>query len=624
MQNGALGLKIDRTVTGWGSNRDDGAATVVGKEADMTRSSKAIGWFLVALILVGWTGGGLLGRTQGPALPATNVVLISWDGTQRAHLLELYDAGRLPNLAALADEGAFVPMRITDHSTDTKAGHSEMLTGYGPDVTGVTSNGRFRAIPAGLTLFERLKSEFGRRGISTAAITGKYANLAEILKNALPAIDKASIKQAEADEVGAQALQVLEAFRDRPFFAFFHFADPDHAGHGYGENSTQYSQAIEACDHWLGEIVAKLKALGLDGRTVVYVTTDHGFDEGARTHGRAAETWFVTSDRVTAEPEGKDADQKDIAPTILARMGVDVASLTPTLPGHPLDGTAAGPIVERDLVYATVDGHDLTLDLYRPAGSGAHPGIVFVHGGGWMSGDKAAFADYALFFAEQGYVGISVNYRLAPEHPFPAAVEDTKAAVRWLRANAAKYGVDPNRIGAMGGSAGGHLVAMLGVTDGSEGLEGTGGNPGTSSRVQAVVDYFGPSDLSLVGNEPDPAIVNFIGGTCAEKPELCQEASPVTYVSPDDPPFLIVHGTADDRVPFQQSVVLRDALRRAGVEVTLLGLAGANHGWPIDSSYGQRALDAALDFLDRHLADRPSTLLPEPTDKEGALVTPAV
>jgi dipeptidyl aminopeptidase/acylaminoacyl peptidase len=139
-----------------------------------------------------------------------------------------------------------------------------------------------------------------------------------------------------------------------------------------------------------------------------------------------------------------------------------------------------------------------------------------------------------------------------------------------------------------------------------------------------VVDYFGPSDLSLVGNEPDPAIVNFIGGTCAEKPELCREASPVTYVSPDDPPFLIVHGTADDRVPFQQSVVLRDALRRAGVEVTLLGLAGANHGWPIDSSYGQRALDAALDFLDRHLADRPSTLLPEPTVEEGTLVTPAV
>ncbi len=188
-----------------------------------------------------------------------------WDGTQRAHLLELYNDGKLPNLASLAREGTFFPMAIADHATDTKAGHSEMLTGYGPDVTGVTSNGRFRAIPTGLTLFERLKSEFGRRGISTAAITGKYANLAEILKNALPAIDKASIKQAEADEVGAQALQVLEAFRDRPFFAFFHFADPDHAGHGYGENSTQYSQAIETCDHWLGEIVAKLKALGLDG-----------------------------------------------------------------------------------------------------------------------------------------------------------------------------------------------------------------------------------------------------------------------------------------------------------------------------------------------------------------------
>jgi dipeptidyl aminopeptidase/acylaminoacyl peptidase len=139
-----------------------------------------------------------------------------------------------------------------------------------------------------------------------------------------------------------------------------------------------------------------------------------------------------------------------------------------------------------------------------------------------------------------------------------------------------------------------------------------------------VVDYFGPSDLSLVGDEPDPAIVNFIGGTCAQNPDLCRKASPVTYVSPDDPPFLIVHGTADPRVPFQQSVVLRDALRRAGVEATLLPLEGANHGWPIDSSYGQWALDAALDFLGRHLADRPSALLPEPTVEEGTLVTLAV
>jgi len=355
-----------------------------------------------------------------------------------------------------------------------------------------------------------------------------------------------------------------------------------------------------------------VRTLGIDGRTRVYVTTDHGFDEGSRTHNNAPATWFVTNDTGASAPQGEDADQKDIAPTLLARFGVDLSTLVPALPGHSLLApAAAAPTLERDLVYATVDGDDLTLDLYQPGSSGLHPAIVFVHGGGWSSGDKATFADYALFFAERGYVGISVNYRLAPEHPFPAAVEDTKAAVRWLRENAEKYGVDPGRIGAMGSSAGGHLVAMLGVTDPSDGLEGSSGDLTLSSRVQAVVDYFGPSDLSLVGNVPDPAILAFIGGMCGEQPARCQAASPVTYVSSDDPPFLIVHGTADLRVPFSQSVVLRDALARAGVEATLLALEGAGHGlWPIDSAYGARALTAALGFFDRHLKALSSAFVP--------------
>ncbi len=586
----------------------------------MKRAPRKIAWSILLLAALGWGWPAIPGDTPPSSTLVTNVILISWDGTQRAHLLDLYDARLLPNLAALAEAGSYVSMAISDHATDTKAGHSEMLTGLGPDVTGVYSNGRFQAIPRGLTLFERLKSHFGEDEIATAAVTGKWGNIFQIVENALPAIDQASIHDAKASVVGPEMLKVLESLHDRSFFAFFHFSDPDSAGHGYGENSREYTQAIETCDHWLGKIMAQLRTLGIDARTRVYVTTDHGFDEGARTHNNAPKTWFVTNDSDVSAPQGEDGDQKDIAATVLARFGVDPATLEPPLPGHSLlTPIVAAPTVEQDLVYATVDGHDLTLGLYQPGSSGLHPAIVFVHGGGWSSGDKASLAEYALFFAERGYVGISVNYRLAPEHPFPAAVEDTKAAVRWLKENAERYSVDPNRIGAMGSSAGGHLVAMLGVTDSSDGLEGESGDLTLSSRVEAVVDYFGPSDLSLVGNVADPAILAFIGGTYIQEPARCQAASPVTYVSSDDPPFLIVHGTADPLVPFSQSVILRDALVRAGVEATLLPVEGAGHGWPIDSAYGVRALTGALEFFDRHLKVSSSALLPWAAAETGAV-----
>jgi acetyl esterase/lipase len=257
--------------------------------------------------------------------------------------------------------------------------------------------------------------------------------------------------------------------------------------------------------------------------------------------------------------------------------------------------------VAKDLVYGAVGGVDLTLDLYQPTSPGSRPAIVFVHGGGWTAGDKSSWEDEALRFADEGFVGISVNYRLAPAHPFPAAVEDTKAAVRWLRTHAEELGVDPARIGAMGSSAGGHLVAMLGVTDGSEGLEGESGDLSLSSRVQAVVDYYGPTGLTQAGMLPDPAILAFLGGTCTQEPLACWQASPVSYVTADDPPFLIVHGTSDPRVPFSQSVNLCDALQAVGVEAELLALEGAGHGWRMADPYYETALSAAIAFFERHL-----------------------
>jgi len=287
---------------------------------------------LVALFFLGGPAAGLDGPSTGPNW---NIILISWDGTQRAHLMELSERGLLPNLEALAREGTAMPMEVRGHATDTKAGHAEMLSGYGPKVTGVYSNRRFRAIPEGLTLFERLKARFGR-DIATVAITGKRGNLIEILENALPEIDFALIRGANAARNGPIMLEALEALQGQPFFAFFHFSDPDHAGHAHGENSREYSEAIRICDRWLGEIVAELEELGIYEKTLIYVTTDHGFDEGRKSHRNAPEIWFVTNDPFVGPPEERVATQGDIAPTILKRFGFDLAAIKPPLPGEPL------------------------------------------------------------------------------------------------------------------------------------------------------------------------------------------------------------------------------------------------------------------------------------------------
>jgi len=228
-----------------------------------------------------------------------------------------------------------MPMEVRGHATDTKAGHAEILTGYGPEVTGVYSNRRFRAIPDGLTLFERLKARFGQ-GVATVAITGKRGNLLEILENALPELDFALIRGATAERNGPLMLRALETLRDRAFFAFFHFSDPDHAGHNHGEDSREYSAAIQLCDRWLGEVVSKLKELGIYERTLIYISTDHGFDEGRRSHLNAPDIWFVTNDPLVRPLPDGVATQRNIAPTILERLGFDLSSLEPPLPGRSL------------------------------------------------------------------------------------------------------------------------------------------------------------------------------------------------------------------------------------------------------------------------------------------------
>lgn len=215
--------------------------------------------------------------------------------------------------------------------------------------------------------------------------------------------------------------------------------------------------------------------------------------------------------------------------------------------------------VTKDIEYGKGGDIPLLLDVYIPETPIASPtpAIVFIHGGGWRGGDKYPGGKIRTL-AKHGFVGVSINYRLSGVAPFPAAVEDCKCAVRWLRANAEKYNVDPDRIGVWGSSAGGHLAMIVGCADEAAGLEGNGGWAEYSSRVQAVCSYWGPSDFSSlpesrVSSGSNSAEIQFLDGTIEEIPDTYVLASAVTYVTPDDPPLLLVYGELDSVVPFSQS-----------------------------------------------------------------------
>jgi acetyl esterase/lipase len=242
--------------------------------------------------------------------------------------------------------------------------------------------------------------------------------------------------------------------------------------------------------------------------------------------------------------------------------------------------------LDRDIVFATMDGHELKLDIACPkAGNGKLPAIIYIHGGGWVLGDKSP--NEAITYAKNGFVGIAIQYRLSTVARFPAAVHDCKSAIRWVRANAKKYGIDPDKIGVIGESAGGHLVALMGTSGGEPSLEGDGPYKEYSSRVQAVVDNFGPIDLLTLKDTPSPMdpdptvgpIAGWLGKPAREVPELVKKANPVTYIDPNDPPVLLMHGDKDDLVPIQQSELFYDALTRAGVKARLVRVKNAGHGY---------------------------------------------
>jgi len=264
----------------------------------------------------------------------------------------------------------------------------------------------------------------------------------------------------------------------------------------------------------------------------------------------------------------------------------------------------AGTTVHRDLAYVA-NGHDRqNLDLYLPADAQRPPLIVMIHGGAFRMGSKES--ENPVPFLVEGYAVASINYRLSGQAIFPAQIEDCKAAVRWLRAHAAQYGYDPGRFGVIGSSAGGHLAAMLGTAGSTAEFDG-GGYANGSSRVQAVVDRFGPTDFLQMDahrlpsgqthDGPDSPESQLVGGRIQDNPDKVRRANPITYITRDAPPFLVIHGDRDPLVPHHQSELLVAALKKAGVPVTFYTVKGGGHGGFTDPNVDRMTRD----FFATHL-----------------------
>ncbi|MFA5339791.1 MAG: alkaline phosphatase family protein [Candidatus Omnitrophota bacterium] len=266
-----------------------------------------------------------------------DIILIGWDGSQLNHVKECLDRGELPNLKKLSSEGSFVEIEVRGHQTETEPGFAQILTGYDDETSGVRSNDKYQAIPKGYTIFERLEDHFGHDKFVTVALVNKGHRLNsgtpdKPYYNAGKAADVFINGLNEDRKVASEAERLLEEYKGRPFFFFLQFAAADKTGHEFGENSKEYNDALISCDKLTGDIVKKLKSLKLYGRTIIYVTADHGFDEGQKGHGYAPYVFMATND-----PRGiNQGFEADVTPTILDRFGVDTGKISPPLDGKPL------------------------------------------------------------------------------------------------------------------------------------------------------------------------------------------------------------------------------------------------------------------------------------------------
>ena len=258
----------------------------------------------------------------------------------------------------------------------------------------------------------------------------------------------------------------------------------------------------------------------------------------------------------------------------------------------------------KDITYVVRNGEELKLDIIKPSqGEGPFPAVICIHGGAWRAGKRGDMHSIMRSLAARGYVTISPQYRFCPKDVFPAQVHDVKEAMRWIRSHAAEQKIDSDRIAALGASAGAHLALMLGVTEAKDGLEGLseGTTDAPSTRVQAVVNIFGPTELAAedIPEVSKPLLQAFLGGTPAEKPELTAQASPLTFLTKDDPPILTFQGTRDPLVPHTQALKLGEKMTTLNVPGRIELLIGAGHGW--GGAEMVRTLDQTVLFLDSTL-----------------------
>ncbi|MBN2329945.1 MAG: alpha/beta hydrolase [Candidatus Omnitrophica bacterium] len=259
-------------------------------------------------------------------------------------------------------------------------------------------------------------------------------------------------------------------------------------------------------------------------------------------------------------------------------------------------------IEEVNIEYGKAGDKSLQLDLYRPKQSeNSSPAVIFIHGGAWKSGKRQDMKFYTVHFAERGYACATVSYRLSKEALFPAAVQDVKCAVRWMRANAPKYNIDPERIAVSGNSAGGHLSMMIGYSSDIPELEGEGGHAGVSSRVQAVINFYGPVDLTTDFAKKQGVVADFLGKTYEEDPRLYAFASPLTHLTRDDPPTLIFHGTIDSTVPIKQADMLEQKLQSLGIDYVYDKFVGWPHTMDLAKAVNDRCQYQMVQFLEKHL-----------------------
>jgi acetyl esterase/lipase len=251
-----------------------------------------------------------------------------------------------------------------------------------------------------------------------------------------------------------------------------------------------------------------------------------------------------------------------------------------------------------DVIFATYGARSLRLDLYLPVGrKQAVPGAIVIRGGGWMVNDRAEFAHVASALAERGVAAASIEYRTADEAPFPAALQDVKAAIRWMRANAGVHGISPDAIGTLGGSSGAHMALLAGLTVNERDFEGAGGHNNVSSRVQAVVAMATPADLSQLSSGGQRTVARFLNATLAQNPKLWARASPVNHIRAGAPPVLLMHSSTDEAVLPEQSSQFAKLYRKAGAKAELVFIEKAHHAFWNYRLWFDDAMDRAAAFF---------------------------